>query len=325
MEITNVCLTGNVRVLLLYLLYSDDNVLKNTYFFLDNIPQSIAQKLPHRKEISFKASLINNLYTSFKIRIWRIVKYPFLKHANYFGQDNILISKLLYPSCNMTLIEDGLLSYFYDPQPKVIQKYWLLRKLFLINIKREELFGRSKQVKKILLTGLFPIPTDIKNKVVLIDVNALWNKCSDRKKELIYNIFNYSCDGINNISYDDILLTQPLSEDGAISEEEKIRIYKGIVGDKKIIIKPHPREKTNYSYYFPDAVILKPYLPIELYSVQGVTFKRAYTIFSTAVFMLPNIKEIHFIGTKQYPQLMDFYGCIKYESGAVVGKLSAPK
>ena len=326
MKFKNVCITSNVRVLFLYLLYRDDNVLEDTFFFIDKIPDSIAENLPNKKELRLKPSLINNLYLSILIRFWRIFQYPFIRKAYFYGQDNIPLSKVIYPHSNMTLIEDGLLSYFYVPQPKKIQNFLIIRKLFNVNIRKSELFGRSQQVKKILMTNLFPIPSDIQNKVELIDVGKLWNESSETKKQLILNIFNFSYDDFRFLSgYKEILLTQPLSEDGAISESEKIEMYKKMIGSRKVVVKPHPRENTDYSKYIPNSVILKKHVPIELYSVLGVEFETAYTIFSTAVYMIPKIKTIVFVGTKNYPKLSSFYGDISYESGMLIGQLSVPK
>lgn len=84
-----------------------------------------------------------------------------------------------------------------------------------------------------------------------------------------------------------IIFTQPLSEDGLISEQEKIQYYKNTlksipVPPDKIVIKTHPREGTNYKKIFPDIFIFNKNIPQEILNFCGVRFKQAYTISSTA-------------------------------------------
>lgn len=82
-----------------------------------------------------------------------------------------------------------------------------------------------------------------------------------------------------------ILYTQPISEDGYVKEEEKIRIYKELAEYYakygKVFVKVHPRDTTQYD--FPEEMILKGNYPSELLNILGVKFKFAVGLCTSAV------------------------------------------
>ena len=84
---------------------------------------------------------------------------------------------------------------------------------------------------------------------------------------------------------DGILYTQPISEDGDVKEEAKIRIYKELVEYYskygKMFIKIHPRDTTQYD--FPKKMILTGNYPSELLNILGVKFKFAVGLCTSAV------------------------------------------
>ena len=68
-----------------------------------------------------------------------------------------------------------------------------------------------------------------------------------------------------------LLLTQPLYADGVVdSEAEQIGMFKKMVDenvtDEKLVVKPHPRDFTDYSSVFPTAVIIDKNMPVEVLS-----------------------------------------------------------
>ena len=172
-----------------------------------------------------------------------------------------------------------------------------------------------------LLTGILPIPKQIKDKVEIVDLKEKWNKLPKEKKEQILNIFNIDKNELEMLSKDKekiLLLTQPLSEDGYISEDEKIKMYKDILmerGIKKIYIKKHPRETTDYKKIFKDkkveVVNISKEFPVELLPLLGINFDKSITIFSTSAFFFKKYGKVEFIGTKKYPSLYKIFGEIK--------------
>ena len=180
-----------------------------------------------------------------------------------------------------------------------------LRRMLGFNI---ENFCRSILCKKIFLNNKNIEEEVVKKKSIQIDLKKLWKKLEDDRKNMIKDIF-----GIKQIFNEEtyLLLTQPLSEDKLITEVEKIVIYKRVLDrykDKKIIIKVHPREKTKYSLYFPECIILEEKYPLELLLLNGLKIKKIITLFSTAVFAVEKDTEIDFYGTRVHPKLLEKWG-----------------
>ena len=79
-----------------------------------------------------------------------------------------------------------------------------------------------------------------------------------------------------------------------------------------MIIKTHPKEKTNYREYFPEALILDNVFPSEFFILFDVKFDKAITLCSTAALNLKDVKEIDFYGSEIHPKLLKAEG--SYES-----------
>jgi len=118
---------------------------------------------------------------------------------------------------------------------------------------------------------------------------VFWRGYASAGSEAIAKIFNVNAMSLKMLKQKSvILITQPLSEDGIISEEEKIALYNSILTNYKmdeVVIKPHPREKTNWANIFPGTPIITRQVPAELLSMM-VEPKNVCTFFSTAAFSL---------------------------------------
>lgn len=127
------------------------------------------------------------------------------------------------------------------------------------------------------------------SKLVVHDLKSLWKAKTTTEKEKIAAIFSVQPDELKLLEQKSvILITQPLSEDGIVSEEEKIALYKGILSNydiNDVVIKPHPREKTNWAKIFPNTPIIKRRVPAELLSMM-LEPKNVATFYSTAAFSL---------------------------------------
>lgn len=312
----NVCFIENLYSLLLYLLIVDDNVLDNTFFFYtQKVPKSISDRFKYAKCMIFPKSDILKILYILWLRLSKFWKYPFIKTCKLFGQDNFPFVSPLVGKRKMTLIEDGIMNYTLTAGR---QLGWV-KGLIGGPMMREKPFGLSSSIEKILLTGMCEIPDIIRNKVTLINPFDLWQNSSVFKRNQIINIFGLSEDKIEVFKkYTSILFTQPLSEDNILSEETKIALYKKIINGQHIAIKPHPREITIYKKYFPKNIILESNVPIELLTLMGIKFKKAYTLFSTSVLSFPYPIEIYFTGTSIHPDLVKKCGNIRYENGHVI-------
>ena len=177
-----------------------------------------------------------------------------------------------------------------------------LKKFFLGTISvPENIRGNSEQCKNIYLTGQSEIIKNIANKVIIIDTQKIWSDMSLSKKQKILECFDVTNDDMSFFSNSsDVLFTQCFSEDNYCSEEIKIKMYKDIVNCfsnvGNLIVKPHPREITDYSVIFPEAVIYKKKIPIEILILLGVKIERAITVNSSAVYNFPKTTKTIILG-----------------------------
>jgi hypothetical protein len=289
-----------VYVLLQYLLLNKDT--ETIYLTTDIFDKAIFEKLPGEKIMILrpkksKFKLINKLKNFFWM--YKLLKNDEIKKLKknreliVYGQDHIFIGNIFLDH-SFYLLEDGIGNYCL-PKKRTC-KFLILKILYGIR----EMRGQSKNVKKIYLTGLASVPEKILKKVEIINLKDLWCKKSEAEKIDILRIFNFNKTIISSLKdkrY--ILFTQPFSEDGIISEEEKIFLYSEIIKkyDKKfLVIKRHPREETNYNYFFKDIFILDNNFPAEIFNLVDVKFEKAITISSMAAFGLSDAKKIDFYG-----------------------------
>lgn len=315
----NICHIGSYYSLLIYLLLPDKNV-KNTFFFfgdlieIKNLPKNYY--IIKRKNLKFPLSFIYHDFI-LKFILNRIVKKNKLNTNIIYGQDHLLGSSY-FLKYNFYLIEDGLSFYttFEIDKKKYYEKYWINKILG-----RKKVQGLDKNVKKIYVTRTSGIPNEIKEKVKLINLKTLWNLKTEQEKKDILNIIGIDFSDTKKLTKaKNILLTQPLSEDSVVTEEEKIGFYKKIIeefGEEKLLIKPHPREKTDYKKIFPKAIVISRNFPFELVSIliSDIKVKNLITLFSTAVFSMIEKKDtkIVFYGTKISKKLIDRFGDLKLE------------
>lgn len=195
-----------------------------------------------------------------------------------------------YPTIDITLVEDGEQIYAnYHSNYRD-----LVKKIFKLPLG----YGRDKAVNSIEVQYPNRINSNLKNKTKLLNIISLQNI---HKKEInvIFSVFGFSLDVLKSKSFS-ILLTQPLSEDNFISEEEKVMLYKKIIVDymkgESIVIKVHPREKTDYKKLFSDCLIIPGYFPVELLNYAPVVINKGVTLFSSALNNLQKIENKLFLG-----------------------------
>ena len=173
-----------------------------------------------------------------------------------------------------------------------------------------------KRASKIFLTEIHEIPSNIKEKVEIIDIFKLWHDLKKDNKEKILNIFGLNLNKIKRLEKRKILLlTQPLSEDNILSEKEKVNLYKKVLAEynqEEIIIKAHPREKTDYQLFFPKIEIIENIIPIELLRLNNFEVEEVITLFSTGVLSYKDKAKISFYGTEVHPRLLEKFGSLEY-------------
>lgn len=280
--------------------------------------------------------ILNNFkkgnYLLKKYKKWEISN-NLLKKLNeieeIYLQDHITYSQFFLNNFirKIYLLEEGILNYNdnilkneFEKKIEKVRIFHNIKKSIIEKIKKDyKRFGLSEKIEKIYLTGLLPIPNLIKDKVEIININELWNNLSQKGKKEILDVFNIEIEKIQIFDKDDkknLLLTQPLSEDKIITEKEKIEIYREIIEKqnvRKIYIKAHPREKTNYKEVFKNfnIEVIENTFPIELFLLLNIKFDKVITLFSTGALNFKGKAEVEFIGTEKYPKLCERFGKIE--------------
>ena len=302
----SVVIISSLRMIFIYLLLNQYR--KEDYFILDDGIGSLnIKEIKKIKKGNGNINLfINSLknYFFFKRFLWK--NKLNIYELNAFGADHISASSFFLKRCPFYLIEDGTENY-------LLKNYKRSLKNRLFSLPK---FGMHKNVKKIYLTRNDNIPNCIKEKVEVINIHQLWkNKTKEEQDEILF-LLSVDKNKLENLKYKSIVLfTQPLSEDNVLTEEEKISLYKTIIGNydqEKLVIKTHPRETTNYRDYFPNIEVFNENYPSEILDVLGIRFEKAVTIFSTAVYVYSK-ENIIFYGTKIHPKLLSRFGRIEYE------------
>ena len=247
------------------------------------------------KRIFFRKKLLANL---FRNDLTSSLKKS-LEHAeiNLFF-DTAKFSNLLYmifPDNYYRLYEDGERLYM---QHKEDLRQWI--KYYILGYPLK--YGRDLHIREMLVQRPGDLPPKVRHKGTKLNLEELVQPLSDKIRLQIAGLFLDS--GIFTRAGDSrkrlLLIPQPLSEDGYVSEEYKIEMYRRILreyGDGyQIWIKPHPREKTCYADYF-NAEILPGGFPLEILDlVSGFCFDRGITLFSSALNNSLLVKEKIFLG-----------------------------
>lgn len=215
---------------------------------------------------------------------------------------------LLYynPQAKFTLLEDGSIIYLTQ------------RSSFLSRIKTQILYGKQKvgrdaQILQIKVADPSKVPADIKHKTIQWELPQIMKTLSEEERTNILSVFLSDRDFLSK-KFDAIIITQPISEDGYVTEEEKLTMYQELVGyfkleGKKILIKTHPREKSNYQLAFPQATVVTEFFPVEILDFfPDFKIDLGITIFSSAIHNINFITQKEEVGIAFFPKL---YAAVK--------------
>ncbi|WP_338825127.1 hypothetical protein MHOCP_06840 [Moorella humiferrea] len=159
--------------------------------------------------------------------------------------------------------------------------------------------GRSSRINKILVQEPERLPKDIRHKGMRLCLQELMFNVKENDKLIILRkVFpDLSRDISHGISgHKVLLLTQPFSEDGLMSEDEKISLYSRVLQrypQSHICLKPHPRERTDYQSVFGNQITIIPReFPLEILSwYDNVNFDLVITWNSSAINNIGFAKE----------------------------------
>lgn len=191
------------------------------------------------------------------------------------------------------LIEDSL--DFFKSVNKTHFRYMLPKSRIKLLIKRVfrigyVFFGYDSCVTEVEVNDKFGLNAGVAPKSKLNEVprKALFEKLTREDTDVILKIFAREVPKFEP-KKSVLLLTQPMFEDGYVgSREEQIRIYKRMAfqvqSGETLVIKPHPRDFTDYTEAFPKAIVLDKNMPAEVLAISGLgNFKRVISVSSSAV------------------------------------------
>ena len=260
----------------------DENIFKLFKQYKNNLDKlDIIKGVFIRKRDNFKERI-------FLEQIKDILEYKHLK--KYIEQNTIYIfpwspyglytpSEYLFKkSKNVILVEDGSSMYLKKKPSKLsgfVKKYLYFRDLN---------FYKKDKISKILVQYPQKYQMHLQTKLTKLDLNYYYGNMENSDKETLINIFNSNVN-IDIFDKASIILTQPLSEDGFISESQKIELYEEIVNkmdsNNNIIIKKHPREITQYN--FQNVIEIDGSFPSEIFTLLDIEFEKAIGICTSAV------------------------------------------
>lgn len=310
-KIRRVCISHNVFSLLQYLLISTAKEIKHTFFFFTD--DKFSRHFPNSMVFNIKRrGFGRGKYLQGYIFLLRRNKlWPFLKHAEFYAQDNGVQDWVLLKNHNYICLEDGLGSYQEQSQKHSFDGFLKRLPFYPCGIYT---WGYGKNCTARLLSHEPAADSFLREKpFIKVDLWQLWQESEKEKQDFIFKIFNISKEDIEFFEkFDHLLLTQCFSEFEIISEDTKIECYKNIVKHfnlqpENTVIKIHPREVTDYSAVFPGFHIYKNSVPIELIALHLKKQLQVYTVSSSGVFIFPE-QNVNWCGHKFCKELYDKHG-----------------
>lgn len=227
------------------------------------------------------------------------------KDVFIFNDQFIFGTALNYHKIKYTLIEDAL-DYFQiqdsmdDDSVKIKKK---IKSIFGVGR-----LGGSKYTRTIEVNSYHPCMKLYNAKIVVYPRTELFSDIEMNDAERLFDIFGVSRNAVINDFPNGCLLvlTQPFVESGMLSIEEHIQLYRIMIEpygkNRKIVIKPHPSDNTNYKMYFENCSVLdKSKYPIEILNLMGEEIKMdCITAFSSAIKGLSVNGSRVFLGSDWY-------------------------
>ncbi|MGD8203038.1 polysialyltransferase family glycosyltransferase [Pantoea sp. FN0305] len=309
----SICVVNNIHGLFLYFLLCPDEFDNTLFVFSEDIPYEVSSRIknkivfPSFNGHSRKVALLLKVfyYWYFKIRKFKSITKGIVK---YYGHDHLYFSGM-FVNNNFILLEDGTANYLTPSEKKESKLKKILKKMLIGDIGGK--YGFNNCVKKVILTGLMPVPKQLKIKSSIICMKSHWeNLSSEQINKLLYLFNEHSFPKFKKV----VIFTQPFSEDNLISEHDKREIYSFIIDYylqifnlEDICIKPHPREITNYAtLYGCDLVNTK--LPAQILLFNSPP-EVAATVYSSAVYQQMSCR-VDIFGTQPFPVLAKKVGII---------------
>lgn len=222
-------------------------------------------------------------------RLRILLRLFFFSALNFFKWKQVYIFHEISPVIlfhrffeSLNLIEHGEINYInINTSPYYERSFY---GFFKSKVLKNNYVGESDFFDYVYLGEMRRCPVGLAKKAKPLCLDRLGKKLNQQEIVTVNRIFYFDEFHLGKRNYlPNLLLTQPFSELSMMSESDKVRLYqKAIAGlDGRIVIKPHPKETTDYSLYFPEAEIITGNFPIELFSVNQIAFDKVLTVNSS--------------------------------------------
>ncbi len=173
--------------------------------------------------------------------------------------------------------------------------------------------GCSKYVSAIEVSENKNLVSYLKGKKIIeYNIDQMTDKLAAEDKNRIFELYASAYNmplqvkGITNV-----LLTAPLLEDGLVESKEKAEAcWRKLVNEYSdegctLLIKAHPRDKTDYKVLFPESIIVNPLLTAEVLAFgTNLHIHKAINLYSSAVAAFSNVCECITVGL-EYVNTLD--------------------
>ncbi|MCP2004359.1 UNVERIFIED_ORG: hypothetical protein J2Y78_002899 [Buttiauxella agrestis ATCC 33320] len=296
----NICVVNNTHGLLMYFLKYPEKFTSTLFVCQDDLPLVIRSNLAKvivmpsfnddKKNLAIIKRIVYRIYMHY-CKFWYLKRYSKI----ICGHDHLYFSGS-FISNKFICLEDGTANYLTKHRKASKLKSLIREKILGVS---SEVYGYSDKIKKLILSGMMAVPDELSNKSEVIDISDSWRLCSHEHKKHFLAVFNVEHEIPNKKV---MIVTQPFSEDGYITESEKLEIYRSLLeyykknyDTSEICIKPHPREKTDYKMNFDCTVIDSPVPAQVLILEMGIEV--ISTLYSSVGYMTGKACDIHLFGT----------------------------
>lgn len=267
-DIANIILTGTSYTTLLGMLYLKD--WKNSLFIMERfVPEVVVRNMQERG--------IWCLYERQPVQYYDlcyvISEYARKRHIPVWGHDHMKLSRAFLTN-GIRVLEDGLGNYKYS---------YAKRHMIVLDEGRCYMpMGYDDLVSKVVLTGQFPLPEEIVDKIEVVSPSLLWGNRGAAEKKEIAGIMGFPYEEIEQeieAGKTIIFMTEPHVSGGEMwmEEEQQIKMYRHILSNyqkSQIMIKPHPGDHINYAEKMPEYYVLKGQFPIQMIAWFGIKIEK---------------------------------------------------
>jgi len=314
-----------VYSLYLYLLYSTEEEINNTFFFLgEGIDKGMRNKLENKyyfsNEVYEKKNIFSRYIYRVRLRYQSRKKWPFLKDARLFAQDHFFFCGALIAKRNYTLIEDAPNVFLrhrgnINKQRNTVKEFiYKMDNLFRKWIENSYYLpmGDNSQCKSVLMTNIESDPILDGKELIQVIETKYWNAATETKRDKILAVFNITSEDLVQLSKRKVIVfTQNFASLGFLPEQELVDVYNERIAkypSDDIIIKKHALDRVDYRRYFPNAYVFDKIVPMQLLNLLDIRYETAVTICSSAVLSFSYDIQIDWIGTNGNPKLFAAMG-----------------